>query len=490
MERPGVRGMVDEPLLALIEGVGACIALLLLRPLAAPARPLDGPPYLRSIAVAFAAVGTLDLVHACATSPAAIAWTRTASALVGGMTFAVVALAPLRARRRGGLLPALTIVACAALGIAVARRAPSLPALKDDGHFNLAGVAVNLAGAAGYLVAARLFAARARGHAGDLGRGDARALAVACVAFGVASIALLAVERWSAAWWLFHAVHLGGYLVVVHRVIVRAQHACAELGVARRDLERVRTLSDQLALEKRAREEFVAGLAHDLRNPVHAAGLAAELLASGKVDPAQRDRCAARISTSLRRVQRMIEDFLDANRISGGHPLPMQLARCDLAALAREVIAEIGAVSGDRFVLVGPPELDGWWWAKGLRRLLENLISNAVKYGDAQTPVTIRIDPRGDRVALSVHNFGRELSPAEQRAIFAPFARTPAAEASGERGWGIGLTLVRGTAEAHGGGVTVRSRAGEGTVFTVDLPLDARAAVVDPQPVATIHAGA
>ena len=482
--------MVDEPLLALIEGLGACIALLLLRPLAAPARPLDGPPYLRCVAVAFAAVGTLDLVHACATSPAAVAWTRTASALVGGTAFALVALAPRPPRPRGAVLPGLTVVACAALGIFVARAAPSLRSLKSDGQYNVAGLALNLGGAAGYLVAACVFAARARRHADDLGRGDAWALAIACSAFAAASLGLLVVARWSAGWWLFHAVHLGAYLVVVRRVVVRAQRVCVELGAARRDLERVRTLSDELALEKRAREEFVAGLAHDLRNPVHAAGLAAELLASGEVEASQRDHCAARISTSLRRVQRMIEDFLDANRISAGHALPMQLGRCDLVALAREVISEIGADGGDRFVLVGPPELVGWWWAKGLRRLLENLVGNAVKYGDPQTPVTIRIDPYGDRVALSVHNQGRALSPEEQRAIFEPFARTGAAEASGERGWGIGLTLVRGTAEAHGGGVTVRSRAGEGTIFTVDLPRDARGADLDRQPTSPIHARA
>lgn len=482
VELVGVDSMVEEPLLGLVEGVGACIALVLLRPLAAPARGLDvderergGPSYLRSVAVGFAAVGALDLVHACTTTPAASAWTRTASTLVGGLVFAAMALAPPRTQPRRDRLPEWTVLACTALGLAVAEASSSLPSLERGAPFAAVRFVPGLAGAIGYLVAARLFAARALAHPlEDARRADAQAIAIACIAFGVASSALLVVARWSAGWWLFHAVHLVGYLVVTRRLMARAQRVCEALGSAQRDLEHARSVRDELAVEKRAREEFVAGLAHDLRNPVHAAGLAAELLATGEVDPSQRDHCAARISASLRRVQRMIEDFLDANRISAGHALPLQLGRCDLAALSREVIGELAASEGDRFVLVAPAELVGWWWAKGLRRMLENLVGNAVKYGDPQRPVTVRIEASSDRVELSVHNWGRVLSPAELDAIFTPFARTRAADASGERGWGIGLTLVRGTAEAHGGRVSVRSCAAEGTVFIVELPRDAR----------------
>ena len=468
--------MVEEPLLTLIEGVGGCFALLLLRPLAAAARSPDAPPYLRPVAGAFAAVGTLDVVHACTTSTAAAGWTHAVSTLVGGVAFVAAALA--RRRRRGRLpLPLLAFLGSAALGIAVVVAVRWLPPLERDGRDDAAGLVINLVGAAGYFVAARLFARWPH----------ARALAVTCVAFGVASVGIAVVGRGSPGWWLFHAVHLGGYLVVIRQLVVRAQRACFELEAARRDLERVRTLSDELETEKRAREAFVAGLAHDLRNPVHAAGLAAQLLAAGDVDASERGRCAARISSSLQRVQRMLEDFLDANYISAGHALPIQLGRCDLVAIAREVLGDFGAASdAGRFVLVAPPELVGWWWAKGLRRALENLVANALKYGDARAPVTVRLDARGNRVVVSVHNWGRPLSPEEQRAIFAPHARTRAARSSGERGWGIGLTLVRGTAEAHGGAVSVRSRSGEGTTFVVDLPRDARTRREDGRPLAGV----
>jgi signal transduction histidine kinase len=77
-------------------------------------------------------------------------------------------------------------------------------------------------------------------------------------------------------------------------------------------------------------------------------------------------------------------------------------------------------------------------------------------------------------VTLSVHNCGRPLSNGDKERIFVPYSRGDVAEYSGRKGWGIGLALVRGTAEAHGGWVRVRSRPGEGTTFTVDVPRDAR----------------
>jgi signal transduction histidine kinase len=152
----------------------------------------------------------------------------------------------------------------------------------------------------------------------------------------------------------------------------------------------------------------------------------------------------------------------------------MEVTECDLVAIARDVIDEQIQVHGNRFVLVAPPSLAGYWWNKGFRRLIENLVSNAIKYGERDAPITIAIRLHGEHVALSVHNHGQALSHQEQQLIFAAYSRGQGAEDSGRKGWGIGLALVRGTAEAHGGCVSVHSRSGEGTTFTVDVPRDAR----------------
>jgi signal transduction histidine kinase len=106
---------------------------------------------------------------------------------------------------------------------------------------------------------------------------------------------------------------------------------------------------------------------------------------------------------------------------------------------------------------------------------MENLISNAIKYGAADSPVTVTLQDLSDKVRISVHNFGNPLSDDERTRIFDQFKRSKAAEASGKKGWGIGLTIVRGLTEAHGGSITVESSQETGTTFAVTLPRDARA---------------
>lgn len=86
----------------------------------------------------------------------------------------------------------------------------------------------------------------------------------------------------------------------------------------------------------------------------------------------------------------------------------------------------------------------------------------------------LTVEKTSDRAAVAVHNEGPPIAPEDQARLFAPFVRTRAAVAGGQRGWGLGLTFVHGCAEAHGGRVTLESSAERGTTFTLELPLDAR----------------
>jgi len=97
-----------------------------------------------------------------------------------------------------------------------------------------------------------------------------------------------------------------------------------------------------------------------------------------------------------------------------------------------------------------------------------------VKYGAADKPITISAKREGADVELSVHNYGPVIASKDQAQLFDPFARTGRAQSGGQIGWGLGLTLVRACAEAHGGTVTVQSSTASGTTFTLHLPLDSR----------------
>lgn len=226
----------------------------------------------------------------------------------------------------------------------------------------------------------------------------------------------------------------------------------------------------ELQAERELRERFVSVLAHDLRGPLAAAKLAAQMLES-KDDPRG---LAKRVARNIERADRMIRDLLDANRIRAGEALPTKIVECDLAAVASEVVDDLAVVHGPRFVVEAHGPLKGYWSDDQLRRALWNLASNAVKYGTPETPVTIALTRVGDRVLVSVHNEGPAITADDQKRLFKPFSRTPSAQAGIPSGWGLGLTLVRGFAEAHGGHVSVESEAGKGTTFTIDLPLDAR----------------
>ena len=227
--------------------------------------------------------------------------------------------------------------------------------------------------------------------------------------------------------------------------------------------------------EREVRERFVATLTHDLRNPLSAVKTSAQLLLRNKEIAPAIEKNAARILSSVDRADRMIEDLLDASRIRAGENLPIQIAPCDLHALAAETLYDLALLYGDRFRLkMEAPGIHGFWSSEALRRVLENLASNAIKYGSPTAPITVSLHQQNQLVTLSVHNEGPDLSSEDQLTLFKAFRRTKSAQTSGKVGWGLGLTLVRGIAEAHGGKATVKSGLNQGVTFSVNLPLDSR----------------
>jgi PAS domain S-box-containing protein len=242
----------------------------------------------------------------------------------------------------------------------------------------------------------------------------------------------------------------------------------------------------RLETERELRERFVATLSHDLRTPLTAAKMSALILIRKPDDADAVGKFAGKIVANIDRGDGMIRDLLDANRIGAGERLPIEVSECDANAVARETLEELATVHGDRFLLMAPGRpIRGYWSRSGIQRILENLCANAVKYGARERKVAVALSRSEPWLRLSVHNWGAPIPPQDQRTLFEPYRRTASAQAGREKGWGLGLTLVKGLAEAQGGSVSVKSSAENGTTFEVRLPLAPEGRPGDAKPRAT-----
>jgi signal transduction histidine kinase len=226
-----------------------------------------------------------------------------------------------------------------------------------------------------------------------------------------------------------------------------------------------------LESEKELREKFVSLLTHDLRTPLTSIKMTAHLIKRHHKDPEAVLNYVLKINNTVDRADQMISNLLDANLIRSGEKLPLKIEAVDLNKLVKETIDELSLVHGARFILKFDEAINGFWDPKGIRRIVENLCNNAIKYGSAENPITVIIKNISDNAIIEVKNFGNVIPLEDQKSLFMQFRR---GKETTVKGWGIGLTLVRGVAEAHGGSVSVKSDTDTGTVFTVRLPLDAR----------------
>lgn len=231
---------------------------------------------------------------------------------------------------------------------------------------------------------------------------------------------------------------------------------------------------NDLRAQVEARERFVSAVVHDLRGPLSTAKMCAQLLKGDPETSIHQVELATIIERDVNRAERMICDLLDAARIRAGAALPMVIRECDLKTVAADVVSELSALHGDRFLLRGSESVRGYWSAGDLRRALWNLMTNAIKYGAEGAPITVTVTKEPSRAVVQVHNHGAPIPPELQTALFEPFNRLYKARTGSRAGWGLGLTLVRGFVAAQGGTVFVHSAAGAGTTFAFELPFDAR----------------
>lgn len=235
------------------------------------------------------------------------------------------------------------------------------------------------------------------------------------------------------------------------------------------DITEQKELMDSLHEEQSLRDKFVSTLSHDLRTPLTAAKISAQLIKK-RTEDEKVATFSFKIVESLNRADKMIQDLLDASKIRAGKGIVTDFEEIELIDLITRTLEDLATIHGDRFQVKAPSELHAFMSSDGIRRILENLCSNAIKYGSTIEPIKVTVVAGHENFCLCVENKGNPLINVDKKKLFEPFQQGQTGKKSG---WGIGLTIVKGISDEHGGKVEVDSNE-SGTTFKVTLPLDAR----------------
>jgi two-component system OmpR family sensor kinase len=223
-----------------------------------------------------------------------------------------------------------------------------------------------------------------------------------------------------------------------------------------------------------AQNRFVADAAHELRTPLTALRGSLEVLLRGSQDdPAAANLLLQGMYHDVTRLGRLTEQLLDLTRLDA--PLAVQRHDLELAPFLVDTLAQVRRLAEGRTVTLDPgPPLTLSADPDLLQRALYNLIVNAVQHTDASGIIRVGwtevARPDGPAVALVVSDNGEGIAPADQEHLFEPFYRGERSRSRRRGGTGLGLAIVRAIAEAHGGGIAVRSEPGAGSTFTLTLP--------------------
>jgi signal transduction histidine kinase len=216
------------------------------------------------------------------------------------------------------------------------------------------------------------------------------------------------------------------------------------------------------------RDDILSAVSHELRTPLAAiVGFAATLeQRSDDLDDATRKRIHETLAQQARKLERLLLDLLDADRLRRGM-LEAHRHKVDLTTLVRTSAedCELGTCTLE----LDLHQVDGEVDAAKIERIVENLVANAVKYGPERGEITVRLERRGKAALLAVEDRGPGIVVDDKQAIFEMFRR-----GSGNTripGTGIGLSLVSRFAELHGGRAWVEDRHGGGSSFRVLVPL-------------------
>jgi PAS domain S-box-containing protein len=256
-----------------------------------------------------------------------------------------------------------------------------------------------------------------------------------------------------------HAMRLGVMSDITERKL--AEHALRESEQREREAaERLRALDDM-------KNTFLAAVSHELRSPLTAIlGLALTLERSEMVE-SDRNDLLERLAANARKLDRLLKDLLDIDRLNRGIVDP-QYRMTDVGALSRRTIESLDALADRSVMVFAEPTVISVDPAK-VERIVENLLMNAARHTKSDRTIWLRVRPEGEGILIAVEDDGPGVPEELREAIFEPFRQGPTSSPHSP-GTGIGLSLVGRFAALHGGLAWVEEREGGGASFRVFLP--------------------
>lgn len=250
---------------------------------------------------------------------------------------------------------------------------------------------------------------------------------------------------------------------------------------ARQELEayagELEWVNQELEKADKLKDHFLSMASHELKTPITSIRGEAQLGMRRLTKQAELPAELAPLRTALERIdqqthrlQSLVDDLLDLSILRSGK-MSLRSTYCDVGELCREVITEQQSLSSRSIGLEVPSspvvlQAD----CERLSQVVTNLVTNALKYSPENSPVQVRVSQSKHSALIQVHNEGSTIPQELQANIFEPFYRTPDAQSSSKKGWGLGLAISKQIVERHGGRIGVESSQEKGVTFRIELP--------------------
>lgn len=296
------------------------------------------------------------------------------------------------------------------------------------------------------------------------------------------------VDRWSVVIVLLVGTMVSaGALILIQRIVqptIELSHAASKFGqgdfsaraaILREDelgalCRTFNNMAEDIACWEKNRLEFVATVAHDIKNPLVIIGAAARRLRSKIMPPDQQSLWLEQMIEEVDRLEDLIHDLMDTVQVETGC-LSLEMKDLDLTAFVRTIQRKQATVISSHMILFeGDEECRILGDERRLYRVVVNLISNAVKYSSEQTPVLLKVERQASNAVLTVQDQGCGILSEDLDVLFQPFGRLRRTQNMAE-GTGLGLFTVKKIIEGHGGTIKVTSELDVGTTIEISLPL-------------------